>query len=95
MSAGERLAGFGLALPPGHTLHAVSDRPDLWRPVGAVNESVWPEFMLNFPVAAGTALPAEWASHAKQPTHPYAVDPADVAENRDDWLREWSDVTSR
>ena len=53
MSAGERLASSGLALPPGHTLHAVSDRPDLWGPVGAVNESVWPEFMLNFPVANG------------------------------------------
>ncbi len=53
MSAGERLAGYGLALPAGHTLHAVSDRPDLWGPVGAVNESVWPEFMLNFPVANG------------------------------------------
>ena len=53
MSAGERLAAHGLALPAGHTLHAVSDRPDLWGPVGAVNESVWPEFMLNFPVANG------------------------------------------
>ena len=53
MNAGERLADFGLALPPGHTLHAISDRPDLWGPVGAVNTSVWPEFMLNFPVANG------------------------------------------
>jgi GNAT superfamily N-acetyltransferase len=51
MTAGERLAAFGLALPAGHTLHAISDRPDLWRPVTSVNVSVWPEFMLNFPVA--------------------------------------------
>ena len=58
-------------------------------------QAALPESMYVFPVAAGTELPAEWASHAKQPTEPYAVDPADVAENRDDWLREWSDVTSR
>ena len=51
--------------------------------------------MYVFPVAAGTELPAEWATYAEQPTEPYAVDPAEVAENRDDWLREWSDVTSR
>jgi thiamine transport system substrate-binding protein len=58
-------------------------------------QAALPESMYVFPVAAGTKLPAEWASHAEQPTEPYAVDPADVAENRDDWLREWSDVTSR
>jgi GNAT superfamily N-acetyltransferase len=51
MTAGERLAAFGLALPPGHVLHDVADRPDLWRPVTEVSGSVWPEFMLNFPVA--------------------------------------------
>ena len=51
MTAGERLAEHGLTLPAGHTLHAVSDRPDLWRPAVGVNVAVWPEFMLNFPVA--------------------------------------------
>ena len=40
-------------------------------------------------------LPAEWAEFAKQPTEPLAVDPADIAEHRDEWLRTWSDVTSR
>jgi thiamine transport system substrate-binding protein len=40
-------------------------------------------------------LPAEWAEFAKQPTDPWQVDPADIAANRDDWLREWSDITSR
>ena len=51
MTAGERLAPLGLALPPGHTLLDIAERPDLWRPVMGVNSSVWPEFMLNFPVA--------------------------------------------
>ena len=54
-----------------------------------------PESMYVFPVVDGTRLPADWASFAQQPTHPYAVDPADIASHRDEWLREWSDVTSR
>ena len=63
--------------------------------VGPEVQAALPESMYVFPVVAGTKLPAAWASHAKQPTEPYAVDPAEVAANRDDWLREWSDVTSR
>jgi thiamine transport system substrate-binding protein len=51
--------------------------------------------MYVFPVADGVDLPSDWASYAKQPTEPYAVDPADVAAHRDEWLREWSDLTSR
>jgi thiamine transport system substrate-binding protein len=51
--------------------------------------------MYVFPVATDTTLPAAWASYAEQPRHPYTVDPARVAAHRDEWLREWSDVTSR
>jgi thiamine transport system substrate-binding protein len=51
--------------------------------------------MYVFPVVDGIDLPADWASYAVQPTDPYTVDPADVAEHRDEWLREWSDITSR
>ncbi len=58
-------------------------------------QAALPESMYVFPVAAQTELPAEWASFARQPSRPYAVDPAEVAADRDAWLREWSDVTSR
>lgn len=54
-----------------------------------------PESMYVFPVVDGTSLPADWASYATQPDQPYSVDPADVAAHRDEWLREWSDVTSQ
>ena len=54
-----------------------------------------PESMYVFPVAAHTRLPGDWASYAEQPSDPYSVDPARVAAHRDEWLREWSDVTSR
>ncbi len=63
--------------------------------VGPEVQAALPESMYVFPVADGVELPAEWAEFAQRPTDPYAVDPAEVAENRADWLREWSDVTSR
>lgn len=46
-TTGDRLAAVGLVLPPGHTLVSIAERPDLWRPMGDLNASVWPEFMLN------------------------------------------------
>ena len=51
MTAGERLAAHGLALPPGHALVSLAERPDLRQPHGDLNASVWPEFMLNDPVS--------------------------------------------
>ena len=58
-------------------------------------QAALPESMYVFPVVEGVELPAEWARFAKRPTDPYSVDPAEVTENRETWLREWSDVTSR
>jgi thiamine transport system substrate-binding protein len=58
-------------------------------------QAALPESMYVFPVVDGVELPTEWARFAEQPTDPYAVDPAEVTANRETWLREWSDVTSR
>ena len=58
-------------------------------------QAALPESMYVFPVDPATTLPQEWASYAVAPTDPLEVDPAEIAANRDDWLREWSDVTSR
>lgn len=46
-TTGERLASFGLALPHGHTLLSLAERPDLRRPMGQLNGGAWPEFMLQ------------------------------------------------
>ncbi len=54
-----------------------------------------PESMYVFPVVDDTPLPPQWARYAERPSEPYAVDPAEIAANRDTWLREWADVTSR
>lgn len=59
-----------------------------------VQESL-PESMYVFPVRDDVELPPDWAKFAVQPTEPLSVDPADITENRERWLREWTDITSR
>lgn len=63
--------------------------------VGPEVQAALPTSMYVFPVVEGVQLPQEWAEFATRPTDPYAVDPAEVTANRETWLREWSDVTSR
>lgn len=58
-------------------------------------QAALPDSMYVFPVDPSVELPADWAKFATQPTDPWQVDPADIAAHRDEWLREWSDVTSR
>lgn len=58
-------------------------------------QAALPESMYVFPVAAGTPLPDDWAKHAVQPTAPLSVAPEEIDANRDTWLREWSDLTTR
>ncbi|MEP9362496.1 thiamine ABC transporter substrate-binding protein [Nocardioides sp. CN2-186] len=58
-------------------------------------QAALPESMYVFPVDSSVELPQEWAEFAKKPTDPWQVDPADITAHRDEWLREWSDVTSR
>lgn len=54
-----------------------------------------PDAMYVFPVDAEAELPADWAQFTEQPEEPYALEPADIAENREEWLRAWSDIISR
>ncbi|MGL5823268.1 MAG: thiamine ABC transporter substrate-binding protein, partial [Nocardioides sp.] len=58
-------------------------------------QAALPENMYVFPVRAGVGLPTAWSRFAKQPSTPYAVDPAEIASRRDEWLREWTEVTTR
>ena len=51
--------------------------------------------MYVFPVVDGTPLPADWARFARPARRTRTPsDPADIAAHRDDWLQQWSDVTS-
>ncbi len=54
-----------------------------------------PENMYVFPVDSAAALPATWAKYAEVAPEPFTVPPAEIARNRDAWLREWGDLTTR
>lgn len=58
-------------------------------------QAALPESMYVFPVADGTPLPADWAAHATRPSAPLAVAPDEIDQNRDEWLRTWSDLVSQ
>ena len=67
-----------------HRLHGAEVLPG-----GAARQHV------RLPRRPARALPADWAKYAKVAPKPYTVAPAEIAKNRDAWLREWSDVTTR
>jgi thiamine transport system substrate-binding protein len=58
-------------------------------------QAALPENMYVFPVADGTALPAEWAKWAVQPTSTLDVSAADIDANRDEWLNDWTDIITK
>lgn len=58
-------------------------------------QAALPENMYMFPVATGTVLPEDWATHAHQPSRVYTFKGDDLAEHRQEWLAEWRDVTTR
>jgi thiamine transport system substrate-binding protein len=58
-------------------------------------QAALPDAMYVFPVAQGTALPADWAKFAVQPTEPWTVAPDEIDAHRDEWLRTWSDLVSQ
>jgi thiamine transport system substrate-binding protein len=62
--------------------------------VGRSFQQALPDNMYVFPVDDQATLPTVWAKFAKPAPKPFAVDPADVTAHRDDWIREWTDVTS-
>ena len=57
-------------------------------------QAALPESMYVFPVRDDVELPEDWARFVERPEDPYRVDPAEIAENRDTWLREWTDVVT-
>ena len=58
-------------------------------------QAALPDAMYVYPVVTGTALPADWAKYAIEPTKPLTVNPGQIDTHRETWLQQWSDVTSR
>lgn len=53
-----------------------------------------PDNMYVYPVDTSVPLPAGWETFAKTAAEPFTVAPAEIAENRADWLRRWRDITT-
>ncbi len=58
-------------------------------------QAALPDNMYVFPVDDSVELPEVWARWAKTPQDPLLVDPATVADRRDDWLTTWGEITTR
>lgn len=58
-------------------------------------QAALPPSMYVFPVADGVELPAEWAKFAKRPGSTEEVDPSEIADQRQAWLEEWTEIVSK
>jgi thiamine transport system substrate-binding protein len=63
--------------------------------LGRSFQQALPDNMYVYPVDDRVALPEQWAKFAETAPDPASVPPEDIAAHRDEWLREWGDVTTR
>lgn len=47
------------------------------------------------PVVTEAKLPPEFTKFAVDPPHPYSVDPATISAQRNDWIKQWTDLVVR
>jgi len=48
--------------------------------------------MFVYPVVQGAKVPAEFAAYGPQAKDPETMDPAKIADNRDDWVKSWTSL---
>lgn len=58
-------------------------------------QAALPDSLYVFPVDDSVELPGDWAKFAEKPTEPIEVSADDIAENRKEWLTEWTEIVSR
>ncbi|CUR60530.1 ABC transporter, periplasmic binding protein, thiB subfamily [metagenome] len=63
--------------------------------LGPEVQAALPTSMYVYPVRDDAQLPAEWSKFAQEPTTTLDVPAEEIEANRDTWLTEWSDITSR
>jgi thiamine transport system substrate-binding protein len=54
-----------------------------------------PLAMFVFPVIRTAQLPPDFVKHAVVPESPLDLPPEEIAANRDDWIKEWTDIVVR
>jgi thiamine transport system substrate-binding protein len=55
-------------------------------------QAALPENMYVYPVSSSVTVPPAWAANAPLSPHPFTLDPATIAKNRDDYIRTWTSV---
>jgi len=63
--------------------------------LGEDMQAALPESMYVYPVVADVPLPRDWSRFAPRSEDPRAVDPDEIEANRQEWLTEWTDLTTR
>lgn len=58
-------------------------------------QSQIPELMYMFPVQQSAEIPDDWAEHATPAPNPLSIAPEEIAENREQWLTQWTELVSR
>jgi thiamine transport system substrate-binding protein len=46
-------------------------------------------------VVEGVTLPKVYEQYTVEPADPHVVQPADIDEHRDQWVKEWTDIAVR
>ena len=54
-----------------------------------------PGSMYMYPVSTSVELPTDWVTWAPLATTPFVVAPADIAKNRDTWVKAWTDLVTK
>ncbi len=63
--------------------------------LGREFQAALPDNMYVYPVDRSVGLPPAWRKFARPAADPLTVDPAEIRENRTDWLRQWRDIVTR
>lgn len=63
--------------------------------IGEKFQAALPENMYVYPVDTSVALPPEWKKFAPVSPDPVDVPAADITAHRDEWTRDWRDLTTR
>jgi thiamine transport system substrate-binding protein len=51
-----------------------------------------PDYMWTYPVIPDVPVPADWTSFAPVIDSPWSVPAAEISANREDWIKQWTDV---
>jgi thiamine transport system substrate-binding protein len=53
-----------------------------------------PDNMYVYPVSTSVTVPQAWTEFAPLATSPWSLAPAEISENRDTWIKEWTDIVT-